>query len=84
MALLVEGCNCEIQKIKFFEGSPIFLHILQLYPSTKRVITPMFKLQIEKFHCLKSSTTSGLSHGTLRRHVARAMCPQTCIEVSKL
>ena len=27
--------------------------------------------QIEKFQCLKSSTTQGLSHGIFRTHVAR-------------
>ena len=31
----------------------------------------MFFEQIEKFQCLKSSTAQGLSHGTLKSHVAR-------------
>ena len=31
----------------------------------------MFFEQIEKFQCLKSSTTQGLSHGTFKTHVAR-------------
>ena len=44
----------------------------------------MFFQQIEKFQCLKSSTAQGLQHGTLRRHVARVTCPQTCLEVSQL
>ena len=42
MALLVEGGKCKSQKKKYFVGSPIFLYILWLYPSTKRAITPMF------------------------------------------
>ena len=43
-------------------------------------ISPM---QIEKFQCLKLSTAQGLDHGTLRRHVACVMCPQTCLEGSQ-
>ena len=41
-------------------------------------ITPMFFEQIEKFQCLSSSTTQGLSTGILRIHVTRVTCPQTC------
>ena len=44
----------------------------------------MFFEQIEKFQCLKLSKTQGPDHGTLRRHVARVTCPQTCLEVSQL
>ena len=40
--------------------------------------------QIEKFQCLKSSTTQGLSHGTFRTHVARVTCPETCLKVCQL
>ena len=47
-------------------------------------LTPMFFEQIEKFQCLKSSTAQGLERGTLRRHVARVTCPETCLEVSQL
>ena len=47
------------------------------------VTTPMFFEQIEKFQCLKLSTAQGPQHGTLRRHVARVTCPQTCLEVSQ-
>ena len=47
-------------------------------------ITPMFFEQIEKFQCLKLSTTQGPSHGTPRRHVARVTCPQTCPKVCQL
>ena len=47
-------------------------------------ITPMFFEQIEKFQCLKLSTAQGPQHGTLRRHVTRATCPQTCLKVSQL
>ena len=48
--------------------------------------TPLLKgpLKIEKFQCLTSCTTQGLSTGALRIHVARATCPQTCLEVSEL
>ena len=49
----------------------IFLHFYWLYPFTKRAITPLSFEQIEKFQCLKSSTTQGLSHGIFRTHVAR-------------
>ena len=44
----------------------------------------MFFEQIEKFQCLKLSTAQGLSHGTLRRHVTRATCPETCLKGSEL
>ena len=47
-------------------------------------VSPMFFEQIEKFQCLKLSTTQGPSHGDPRRHVARVTCPQTCLEVSQL
>ena len=33
-------------------------------------VTPVLLEQIEKFHCLKVSTTQGLSAGNLRLHVA--------------
>ena len=59
-------------------------HILQIYPSTKVVITPMFFEQIEKFQCLKSSTAQGPQHGTLRGHVTRVTCPQTCPKINQL
>ena len=44
-------------------------------------ITPMFLEQIEKFQCLKLSTTQGPDHGTLRGPVARVTCPETCLKV---
>ena len=40
--------------------------------------------QIDKFQCLKLSITQGLSHGTLRTHVARVTCPETCPKVGQL
>ena len=84
MAILVEGYNHKkCWKLSFSEKTT-FLRILQLYPSTKMAITPMFFEQIEKFQCLKLSTAQGPAHGTLRRHVARVTCPQTCLEVSQL
>ena len=39
-------------------------------------ITPVLVEQIEKFHCLKVSTTQGLSPGTLRVHVATCHVPE--------
>ena len=84
MAILVEGYNHKkCWKLSFSEKTT-FLRILQLYPSTKMAITPMFFEQIEKFQCLKLSTAQGPAHDTFRRHVARVMCPQTCLEVSQL
>ena len=62
----------------------LFSDFLGLYPSTKLAITPMFFEQIEKFQCLTLSTTQGLSTGTLRFHVARVTCPQTCHKVIEL
>ena len=53
-------------------------------PLTKMTITPLFLEQIEKFQCLKVSTTQGLSTGTLSLHVTRVTCPQTCPKVSEL
>ena len=53
-------------------------------PLTKMTITPLFFEQIEKFQCLKVSTTQGLSTGTLSLHVARVTCPETCPKVSEL
>ena len=44
-------------------------------PLTKMTITPLFFEQIEKFQCLKVSTTQGLAPGTpqiTRGHVSRA------------
>ena len=32
---------------------------------------------MKEFHCLKSFTTQGLSHGICRIHVARVTCPET-------
>ena len=81
MAVSMEGCNCKIQEKMDFCGGSIFLHFYWLYPSTKRAITPMSFEQIEKFRCLKSSTTQGLSHGIFRTHVARVTCPKTCLKV---
>ena len=54
-----------------------------LDPSIEMAITPTFFEQIEKFWCLKLSTAQGQAHGTLRRHVARVTCPQTCLEVGQ-
>ena len=39
-------------------------------------ITPVLFEQIEKFHCLKVSTTQGLSAGNLRVHVATCNVPE--------
>ncbi len=43
-------------------------------------ITSMFFEQIEKFQCLKLSTTQGPDHGTLRRHMARGSAPMCKIK----
>ena len=48
-----------------------FPEFLEFYPPFQMTITPMFFEQIEKFLCLKSSTTQGLSTGTLRLHMTR-------------
>ena len=53
-------------------------------PLTKMTITPVLVDQIEKFQSLKPSTAQGLSTGTIRLHVARVTCPETCLEVRKL
>ena len=45
-------------------------------PLTKMTITPLFLEQIEKFQCLKVSTTQGLAAGTLRLHVATCHVPE--------
>ena len=76
MAILVEGFIIvkSFKKLSF-QGNLI---------STTIAISPMFFKQIEKFQCLKLSTAQGPAHGTLRRHVACVMCPQTCLEVSQL
>ena len=56
-----------------------------LYPSTKMAITPVLFEQIEKFQCLKVSTTQGLSAGTLRLHTwPHVTCLKTCLKVSQL
>ena len=47
-------------------------------------VTPMFFDQIEKFQCLKLSTTQGIFSGTPRLHVARVKCPEMCLKVSQL
>ena len=52
--------------------------------SSDLAIPPMFFEQIEKYQCLKLSTTQSPDHGTLRRHVARGTWPKTCLEVSQL
>ena len=81
MAILVEGYN---YKNASFWGSSIimqFIDFLGIYPSTKMAITPMSFEQIKKFQCLKLSTAQGPAHGTLRRHVARVTCPETCLKV---
>ena len=63
---------------------PKKLIFLDLSPSTKTAIIPLFFEQIEKFQYLKSSTAPGLSHGTLRCHVTRVTCPETCLKVCQL
>ena len=66
---------------------PILCHFLYFYwkyPSIKTAITPMSFEQIEKFQCLKSSTTQGLSHGIFRTHMAQVTCPETCLKVCQL
>ena len=67
-----------------YSGRSNFLYFYWLYPSTKTAITPMSFEQIEKFQCLKSSTTQGLSHDNIRTHVARVTCPETCLKVCQL
>ena len=62
----------------------LFSKFWDLYPSTKLEISPMFFEQFKKFQCLSLSTTQGLSTGTLRFHVARVTCPQTCLKVMQL
>ena len=44
-------------------------------PLTKMTITPLFLEQIEKFQCLKVSTTQGLAPGTLT-YVATCHVPE--------
>ena len=61
-----------------------FFPFYGLYPSTKKAITPLFFEQIEKFQCLTSSSTQGLSTGILRIHVTHVTCPQTCPKVGQL
>ena len=81
MAILVEGYNA---KNASFWGGPIimqFIDFLGIYPSTKMAITPLLVDQIEKFQCLELSTAPKLSPGTLRSHVARVTCPETCLKV---
>ena len=84
MAFFVEGYkkkklpNLALQMISF---SPL---IIYLYPFTKRAITPMSFEQIEKFQCLSLSTAQGPAHGSLRSHVARVTCPETCPKVCQL
>ena len=39
-------------------------------------VTPVLFEQIEKFHCLNTFTTQGLSTGTLRLHVATCHVPE--------
>ena len=84
MALLVEGYNYKICWKLSFPEKTTFLKILLLYPSTKMAITPMFFEKIEKFQCLTLSTAQGPAHGTLRGHVTRVTCQQTCLKVSQL
>ncbi len=81
MAILVEGYNSKIITKLVFSGKLNCQILLWLYPSTKMAITPMFFEQIEKFQCLKLSTTQGPAHGTLRRRVT---CPETCLKVFQL
>ena len=76
-----------IQKYRQFfslQEHLFFLKFLGLGPSIEMAITPTFFEQIEKFLCLKLSTTPGPSHGIPRRHVTRVTCPKTCLEVSQL
>ena len=44
-------------------------------------ITPVLVDQIEKFQSLKPSTAQGLSTGTLRLHLARVTCQETCLKL---
>ena len=72
-ATLVKGYNLEIcQKMLL----PKNFKKIYLYPSTKIAVTPVLVEQIEKFHCLNTSTTQGLSPGTLRVHVATCHVPE--------
>ena len=80
----MEGYNFKkIRKIATFDFVQK-IDFLDLGPSIQMTITPMFFEQIEKFQCLKVSTTQGLSYGTIRKHVARGTCPQTCPKVCQL
>ena len=76
-------CRTDLFKKNLFRESQ-FPKFLWLYPSTKMAVSPMFFEQIEKFQCLKLSTTQGPAHGTLSRHVARVTCPETCLKVFQL
>ena len=49
---------------------------IYLHPSTKMAITPVLFEQIEKFHCLKLSTTQGLPTGILRLQVVTCHVPE--------
>ena len=81
---LIKGYNCQKTFFVTISKIAIFPNFLNLYPSIQMTITPMFFEQIEKFQCLKVSTTQGLSYGTIRIHVARGTCPQTCPKVCQL
>ena len=79
MAFLVEGYNHKkCLKLSFPEKTSFLKILLNGY------ITPMFFEEIEKYQCLKLSTTQGQDHGTLRRNVAHVTCPQTCLVISQL
>ena len=84
MAISMEGSKPKnFKKIDVPAGWRI-VYIFGLLPSFEMAITPTLIEQIEKFQCLKLSTAQGPAHGTLRRHVARVTCPQTCLEASQL
>ena len=84
MVIWMEGYKFKkFGKIAIFEIVTINV-FWQLYPFIKLTITPMFFEQIEKFQCLKLSTTQGLSCGTIRIHVTRVTWPQTCPKVGQL
>ena len=56
IVILVEGYIPKKSRNCMIMGPPQNDAFLELYPSTEITITPLLVDQIEKFHCLKSST----------------------------
>ena len=81
LSVLMEGCNCKIQEKKW---TIVLCCIFIDYTPSQKGPHLMTCEQIEKFECLKSSTTPVLSHGIFRIYMARVTCPETCLKVCQL